>query len=99
MLGKKAMTDEIDTSLQIENTHSNHDGVRKILDDFDPENDAENRIFGMKKESVFIADTENKITEENLHKLYMLSVGDFLEGNDRLPNGAFYRNDWQARDR
>lgn len=91
--GKKAMTDEIDASLQIENIHSNRDSVRKILDGFAPENDEENRIYGMKKGLDFIADTKNKITEENLHKLYMLSVGDFLEGDDRLPNGAFYRND------
>ena len=91
--GKKAMTDEIDASLQIENIHSNRDSVRKILDGFAPENDEENRIFGMKKGLDFIANTENKITEENLHKLYRLSVGDFLEGDDRLPNGAFYRND------
>lgn len=91
--GKKAMTDEIDASLQIENIHSNRDSVRKILDGFAPENDEENRIFGMKKGLDFIANTENKITEENLHKLYRLSVGDFLEGDDRLPNGSFYRND------
>lgn len=91
--GKKAMTDEIEASLLIENIHSDRDSVRKILNGYAPENDEENRIFGMKKGLDFIADTENKITKKNLHKLYMLSVGDFLEGDDRLPDGEFYRND------
>lgn len=91
--GKKAMTDEIEASLLIENIHSNRESVRKILDGFAPENDEESRIYGMKKGLDFIAEPENKITEENLHKLYMLSVGDFLESEDRLPKGSLYRND------
>ncbi len=91
--GLKAMEEEIDSTLQIENIQSNRDSVRKILQGFAPENEEENRILGMKKGLEFIGDPMNKITDENLHYLYMLSVGDFLEGDDKLPEGRFYRND------
>lgn len=91
--GRKAMEEEIDSTLQIENIQSNRDSVRKILQGFAPETEEENRILGLKKGLEFIGDPTNKITEENLHYLYMLSVGDYLEGDDKLPNGSFYRND------
>ncbi|MEA4900326.1 Fic family protein [Desulfitobacterium sp.] len=91
--GLKAMEEEIDSTLQIENIQSNRDSVRKILQGFAPENEEENRILGMKKGLEFIGDPTNKITEENLHRLYMLSVGNFLERDDKLPKGSFYRND------
>lgn len=91
--GLKAMEEEIDSTLQIENIQSNRDSVRKILQGFAPESAEESRILGMKKGLEFIGDPINKITEKSLHHLYMLSVGDFSEGNDRLPEGSFYRND------
>jgi hypothetical protein len=50
--------------LLIENIHSNRESVRKILDGFAPENDEESRIYCMKKGLDFIAEPENKITEE-----------------------------------
>lgn len=91
--GLKAMEEEIDSTLQIENIQSSRESVRRILQGFAPENEEENRIFGMKKGLEFIANQANKITEENLHHLYMLSVGDFLEGDEILPEGGFYRDD------
>ncbi len=93
LFGLKAMEEEIDSTLKIENIQSNRDSVRKILQGFAPENEEENRIFGMKKGLDFISDPKNKITEENLHHLYMLMVGDYLDGGDRLPEGRFYRDD------
>ncbi len=93
LFGLKAMEEEIDFTLQIENIQSNRDSVRKILQGFAPTTEEEDRILGMKKGLEFISDPTNKITEENLHHLYMLSVEDFLEGDDKLAEGSFYRND------
>ena len=93
LFGLKAMEEEIDFTLQIENIQSNRDSVRKILQGFAPINEEENRIFGMKKGLEFISDHTNKITKENLHYLYKLSVENFLVDNDKLSEGSYYRND------
>jgi len=91
--GLKAMEEEIHSSLTIENIRSSRDSIRKILGGFAPKNEMENRIFGMKKGLEFISDATNKITEENIFKLYMMVVGDFLEEGDRLATGQLYRDD------
>jgi len=93
MFGRKAMEEEINSTLQIENIQSNRESVRRIMQGYAPANEEENRILGMKKAIEFIGDPANKITEENLHKLYMLSVGAYLEGEDGLSEGSFYRDD------
>ncbi len=93
LFGLKAMEEEIDSTLQIENIQSSRESVCKILQGFAPDGEEENRIYGMKKGLDFISDPANKITEENLYHLYMLSVGDFLDGDDKLPENEFYRND------
>ena len=41
----------------------------------------------------FIADKNNKITEENIYKLYMMAVGDFLDDENKLLAGNKYRHD------
>lgn len=91
--GIKTAEDEIVATSAIENIDFSRDSVRNILKGYAPKNDLESRILGIKKGLEFIADTSNKITEENLHKLYMMTVGDFLEGDDRLNDGEFYRHD------
>lgn len=93
LFGLKAMEEEIDSTLKIENIQSSRESVRKILQGFAPEGEEENRIYGMKKGLDFISDPANRITEENLHHLYMLSVGEFLDADDKLPENKFYRND------
>lgn len=91
--GVKTAEDEIVATSAIENIDFSRDSVRNILKGYAPKNDQESRILGIKKGLEFIADTSNKITEENLHKLYMMTVGDFLEGDDRLNDGELYRHD------
>lgn len=91
--GVKAAEDEIIATSAIENIDFSRDSVRNILKGYAPKDEQENRILGVKKGLEFISDTSNKITEENLHTLYMMTVGNFLEGDDRLPDGAFYRHD------
>ena len=91
--GVKAAEEEIIATSAIENIDFNRDSVRNILKGMAPRDEVETRIMGLKKGLEFIADTDNKINEENLYKLYMMTVGDFLKGEDRLPNGNFYRND------
>ena len=69
------------------------DSVRKILKGMAPDGEQEDRILGIKHGLEFIADTSNKITEDNLYRLYMMTVGDFLTNDDKLLEGKFYRHD------
>lgn len=89
----KSAEDEIISTSAIESIDFNRDSVRNILKGLAPKNEQENRILGVKLGLEFIADTTNKITEENLYKLYMMTVGNFLTDDDKLLNGNLYRHD------
>lgn len=91
--GIKAAEEEIVATSAIESIDFNRDSVRKILKGMAPKDEQENRILGIKHGLEFIADTSNKITEENLYKLYMMTVGDFLTEDDKLAEGKLYRHD------
>ena len=91
--GIKAAEDEIVATSAIESIDFSRDSVRNILKGMAPKDEQENRILGIKHGLEFIADTTNKITEENLYKLYMMTVGDFLTDDDKLSEGNFYRHD------
>lgn len=91
--GFKAAEEEIMATLAIENIDLNRSSVRKILKGMAPDKDEENRILGIKHAFEFIANTENKITKGNLCKLYMMTVGAFLQGDDKLLDNNFYRHD------
>ena len=82
--GIKAAEDEIVATSAIESIDFSRDSVRNILKGMAPKDEQENRILGIKHGLEFIADTTNKITEENLYKLYMMTVGDFLTDDDKL---------------
>ena len=85
--GIKAAEEEIIASSAIERIDFSRDSVRRILKGMAPQNEQENRIAGIKKGLDFIADTDNKITEENIYKLYMMTVGDFLSNEEKLTVG------------
>lgn len=91
--GLKAMEDEIVSTLIIEQIDTSRDSVRKILSGYAPADEEENRIFGMKKGLEFIAEPTNWITEENIHRLYQMTVEEFLPTEDRLLPGHLYRHD------
>ena len=91
--GIKAAEDEIMATSAIESIDFSRDSVRKILKGMAPNDEQESRILGIKLGLEFIADTDNKISEENLYKLYMMTVGDFLSEDDRLLEGNLYRHD------
>ena len=91
--GDKAVEEEIISTAKIESIDYSRDSVRNILKGYAPKDDAENRILGLKNGFEFIADKNNAITEENIYKLYMMAVGNFLEGDDRLIDGNMYRHD------
>ncbi len=91
--GFKAAENEIVATSAIESIDFARESVRKVLKGMAPENEQENRILGIKKGLSFIADVSNKITEENLYKLYMMTVGDFLSYNEKLMDNHFYRHD------
>lgn len=91
--GLQAMTEEIHATLQIESIHSTRHSIRQILSGSAPRSQEEARIYGMKRGLDFIARRDNAITEENLHRLYQLSTGDFLPEEDRLLPGQRYRHD------
>ncbi len=91
--GIKAAEEEIACSSAIESIDFNRDSIRNILKGYAPKDEMENRILGQKKGLEFISDPNNKITEENLYKLYMITVGEFLDEEDKLKDGSFYRDD------
>lgn len=91
--GLKAMEDEILSTLTIENIDFSRDSVRRILKGYAPMDESENRIFGMKTGLEFISDTGNKITQGNIFALYQMAIGGFLEEENRLLPGAYYRHD------
>lgn len=91
--GIKSAEDEIVATSAIESIDFSRDSVRRILRGMAPNDEQENRILGVKHGLEFIADTDNKITEENLYKLYMMTVGDFLQDDDKLSDGNLYRHD------
>ena len=91
--GLQAMEEEITSTLEIEGIDTSRDSVRRILQGYAPVNDEESRIYGMKKGLDFISDREHRITEENIYRLYQMTVGDFLEGEDQLLLGQHYRHD------
>lgn len=91
--GLMAAEEEIASSSAIENIDFSRESIRNILKGFAPKDETENRIYGQKKGLEFISNVNNKITEENLNKLYMLTVGEFLDEDVKLKNGSFYRDD------
>ncbi len=91
--GKKAMEEEILSTLSIEQIDTSRDSVRKILAGYAPSNEMEHRVLGMKLGLEYIADTTHPITEENLFHLYQMVVGQFLPTEDRLLPGKYYRHD------
>ena len=91
--GVKAAEEEIFSSSAIERIDFNRDSIRSILKGLAPRNEAETRILGQKKGLEYIADRRNAITEESLHELYEMMIGRFLPADERLPDGAYYRND------
>ena len=92
--GFKAAEDEIAASNAIESINFSRESIRNILKGLAPKDDIEERILGQKKGLEFIADKSNTITEENLHKLYMMMVGNFLKDEeDKILEGNYYRHD------
>ncbi len=91
--GIKAAEEEIIATSAIESIDFSRDSVRNILKGLAPKDEQESRILGIKHGLEFIADTSNKINEQNIYKLYMMTVGDFLSGDDKLLEGNFYRHD------
>lgn len=91
--GLKAMEHEIQSTLAIENIQSSRDSIRRILGGYAPKDDMEKRIYGIKKGLEFLSDTSNKITEDNIYKLYRMTVGDYLAEGEKLAPGRLYRHD------
>lgn len=92
LYGQKAMEEEILSTFSIEHIDTSRDSVRRILSGYAPVSESENRIYGMKKGLEFIGDPQHKITEENIHQLYELTIGAFLPKEDRLLPGQNYRH-------
>ena len=87
-----AIEDEIVSTLSIEQIDTSRESVRNVLSGFAPQNEAENRIAGMKKGFEFIADKNNRITAETVRYLYEIMVNPFLEDEkDRLSANQLYR--------
>ena len=93
LYGTKAMEDEIISTFTIENIDFSRDSVRKIMAGYAPNDESENRIYGMKKGLEFISHPAHTMTEENIFRLYETAVGEFLPEEDKLLPGNYYRHD------
>ena len=93
LYGAKAMEEEVVSTFRIEQVDTSRESVRRILSGQAPKNDEEHCIYGMKLGLEFIADVSHTITEENLFRLYQMTIGDFLPEEDRLLPGNLYRHD------
>lgn len=91
--GLKAMQEEVYSTAKIEDIDFSRNSIRNIFNGLAPKDEQEDRIMGLKKGLEFIADTDNKITEDNIFKLYKMTIGDFLDDENKLENGNFYRHD------
>ena len=87
------MENEIHSTLKIENIHSDRNSIRNILKGATPKNNDENKIYGIKKGLDFISEKSNIISKENLYRLYMESIGFYLEDENKLLEGNYYRHD------
>lgn len=89
----KSLETEIIATSAIENIDFSRDSVRSILSGQASKNEEEKRIEGLKKGLEFIADPGNKITEENIYKLYKMTIGQYLDEENQLKEGNLYRHD------
>lgn len=89
----KSLETEIIATSAIENIDFSRDSVRFILSGQASKNEEEKRIEGLKKGLEFISDPGNKITEENLYKLYKMVIGKYLDEENQLKEGNLYRHD------
>lgn len=89
----QTVENEILSTSSIENIDFKRESVRKILHGNEPSDNDEKRIEGLKKGFEFISNPTNAITEANIFKLYMMTIGSYLDESDRPSNNSFYRND------
>lgn len=89
----KSLETEIIATSAIENIDFSRDSVRSILSGQASKNEEEKRIEGLKKGLEFISDPGNKITEENLYKLYKMAIGKYLDEENQLKEGNLYHHD------
>ena len=89
----KSLQTEIIATSAIENIDFSRDSVRSILSGQASKNEEEKRIEGLKKGLEFISDPGNKITEENIYKLYKMAIGKYLDEENQLKEGNLYRHD------
>lgn len=93
LYGTQAMEREILSTFTIEQIDTSRSSVRRILSGYAPTNEREQRIYGMKRGLEFIADPNNKISEETIYQLYQMVIGAFLSEEDQLLPGQRYRHD------
>lgn len=91
--GIEAMETEVYSTLAIESIDSSRESIRKIFKGYAPNGQHENRIYSMKKGLEFICNKNNKITEENIYKLYQIAIADFLDEESKLLPNQYYRHD------
>lgn len=89
----KSLETEIIATSAIENIDFSRDSVRSILSGQASKNEEEKRIEGLKKGLEFISDPGNKITEENIYKLYKMAIGKYLDEENQFKEGNLYRHD------
>lgn len=91
--GIKTLENEIIATSKIENIDFDRKSVRNILKGLAPKDEEENRIYGLKQGYDFISNLDNKINEDNIFKLYSLTINNYLDDDNKLKKGWHYRHD------
>lgn len=90
--GIRVVEDEMIHALLLEQTVSSRECVRRTLNSKVPVDEHEKMVSAFKRGLDFISVTANKITEENLCRLYRLLVSDFLAQEDEMFPEIRYRH-------
>lgn len=92
-LGFDAMSQELYSSMRIEQIQTSRDRIKKILVGQSTPSTSESMIYQMKLSLDFISDPANEITESNIKALYQLVFKDQLDERNKPSAVTGYRDD------
>ncbi len=90
---KNSLIQEIKATLSIENIGSTRKEISELIEGKIPNNEDQKKLKGIIDGYKYIANINNKITTENIAKLYKIAIVKTLSENDYLKNKYMYRND------
>lgn len=98
MTDREARELEIYSTLALDNIEVSMAGIGRVIDGQAPANDGERHAQCVQQAMEFVCNPDNKITQENMLKLYNMTASDFLDDKTRLQPGTKYRHDKVDKD-